>query len=63
MNTIPLAEYAKRHMKTIAAVRQMVQRGGLQTARKEGREWVIDGDEPYPDRRVKSGRYRNWRKK
>lgn len=30
---------------------QMALRGGFQTARKIGRNWVIEDSEPYPDRR------------
>ena len=29
----------------------------VETARKIGRNWVIDDSEPWPDRRVKSGKY------
>jgi hypothetical protein len=38
-------------------------RGGFKTARKIGRNWVIDKNEPYTDNRVKSGKYKGWRKK
>lgn len=34
-----------------ATVRQMALRGGFQTARKIGRNWVIEDSEPYPDHR------------
>lgn len=54
---ISLAEYAEKHGKALSSVRQMAQRGSLKTARKIGRNWVIDADEPYPDRRIKSGKY------
>ena len=33
------------------------ERGGFLTARKIGRQWFIDENEPYSDLRVKSGRY------
>lgn len=58
---ISLAEYAKMHGKAQITVNQMANRGGFKTAHKIGRNWVIDKNEPYPDRRVKSGKYRNWR--
>jgi hypothetical protein len=29
----------------------MAANGGFSTARKIGRDWFIDNDEPYPDRR------------
>ena len=31
--------------------------GGFETARKIGRNWVIEDTEPWPDRRIKSGKY------
>jgi len=59
---IPLVEYAKRHGRDNSAARHMALRGGFKTAQKMGRDWVIDEDEPYPDNRIKSGEYKNWRK-
>ena len=53
---IPLTEYAKRHGKNPAIARQAAGRGSFQTARKMGRDWVVDDAEPWPDRRVKSGK-------
>ena len=60
---ISLAEYAERHGKCQEAARKMAQRGGFQTARKIGRNWVIDSEEPWPDRRVKTGEYIVWYEK
>ena len=60
---ISLAEYAERHGKCQEAARKMAQRGGFETARKIGRNWVIDSEEPWRDKRVKSGNYIGWRKK
>ena len=60
---ISLAEYAKMHDKNPANVRQKVLRGGFKTARKVGRNWMIDKNEPYVDERIKSGKYIDWRKK
>lgn len=54
---ISLAEYAKLHNKEISSVRKMALRNSLKTARKIGRNWVIESDEPYPDNRIKSGKY------
>ena len=56
--TISLTEYAKRHNKAASTVRQMALRGGFKTARKVGRDWLIDESEPYPDARVKTGKYK-----
>ena len=54
---ISLVEYAQKHEKDPATARQMALRGGFKTARKIGRNWVIEDSEPWPDRRVKSGKY------
>ena len=59
---ISLAEYAKKHNKTDSAARRMALRGGFQTAQKIGRDWVINQNEPWPDRRIKSGKYIGARK-
>ena len=60
---ISLKEYAVRNGKELATARQMALRGGFKTAQKIGRNWVIDDQEPYPDHRVKTGKYKNWREK
>lgn len=52
---ISLAEYAHKHGRDPDTVRQMALRGGFQTARKIGRNWVIDDQEKYPDHRKKEG--------
>lgn len=57
---ISLAEYAKDHGLTQGAVRNRAAAGGFATARKIGRNWVIDSEEPYVDRRIKSGLYVGW---
>ena len=51
---ISLAEYAAIYNIDPATVRQRVLRGSYQTARKIGRNWVIDKNEPHLDHRVKS---------
>lgn len=60
---ISLAEYAQRNGRDPATARQMALRGGFKTAQKIGRDWLIDDQEPYPDRRVKTGKYKDWRTK
>lgn len=60
---ISLVEYAQAHDRDPANARQMAARGSFQTARKIGRNWVIDSEEPWPDRRVKSGEYIGWHEK
>lgn len=59
---ISLAEYAAKHGKSAVAARKMAQRGGFATARKIGSNWVIDDADPWPDHRIKSGKYIGWRK-
>jgi hypothetical protein len=60
---ISLKEYAERHGKAPVSVRQKAARGGFRTAKKIGRDWIIDENEPYEDNRVQSGEYVGWRDK
>ena len=61
---ISLTEYAKKHGKGCSTVREHIQRGNIKTARKIGKSYVIDSDEPWPkDRRLTTGKYKNWRGK
>lgn len=60
---ISLVEYAARHGKTDGAARRMAMKGGFETAQKIGRNWIIEEDEPWPDKRVKTGKYIGWRNK
>jgi hypothetical protein len=62
MSLISIVEYASLHGKSPISVQQKARRGEFKTAHKIGRNWVIDKDEPYNDCRVKSGKYKNWRK-
>ena len=55
---ISLAEYAAIHNIDSATVRQRVLRGSYQTARKIGRNWVIDKNEPHLDHRIKKEKYK-----
>lgn len=55
---IPLKEYALRLNKSPDNARHLAQRGSFNTAQKLGRDWFVDEDEPWPDRRVKSGAYK-----
>lgn len=54
---ISIVEYAQLHGKNPANARQMALRGSFATARKIGRNWVIDSVEPWPDHRIRSGKY------
>ena len=55
MTMIPITQYAAMHGKAEVTARQMARRGGLRTARKQGRDWMVDSEEPYPDRRRRMG--------
>jgi len=50
---ISLGEYAKKHSITADTARQRAARGVFKTARKIGRNWVIEKNEPYIDNRRK----------
>ena len=60
---ITLPEYAARIGKAAISVRRKCLRGTLPGAVKIGRDWLIPADAPYPDKRVKTGQYVDWRKK
>ena len=60
---ISLAQYAEKHGKDPDNIRKKAAAGQFKTARKIGRNWVIDSEEPWQDKRVKSGNYIGWRKK
>lgn len=62
-NLIPIAQYAEKLGLTANAIRRRCIRGTLPGAVKLGRDWFIPSDAPYTDTRVKSGDYKNWRKK
>ena len=57
MAIITLKEYAERNGKALSSVRQKALRGTFATAKKVGRDWFIDEDEPYSDIRITSGKY------
>lgn len=55
---IPLKEYAVRLGKNPDNARHLAQRGSFASAQKLGRDWFVDEDELWPDRRVKTGAYK-----
>lgn len=59
MGLIPLAEYARKQGRRPDVARHMAERGGFQTAQKIGNVWLIEEGETWPDRRVKTGKYRD----
>lgn len=60
---ISLIQFAELHGIAGATARQNAKNGKYKSARKIGRNWVIDRNEPIVDRRIKSGEYVGWRQK
>lgn len=60
---ITVKEYAAKYGVAERTVRQKLQGNKIPGAHKIGRDWLIPSDAPYPeDGRIKSGKYRDWRK-
>jgi hypothetical protein len=59
---VPLKDYAAKVGRSPVTIRQRCQRGTL-PATKVGRDWLIEEDEPFVDKRVTSGDYKGWRQK
>lgn len=58
-----VTEYAKLTGKDPGNIRRLLAYGKL-AGEKFGKQWMIPKDTPYPaDGRIKSGNYRNWRKR
>jgi excisionase family DNA binding protein len=58
-----VTQFAKQHDLSVGRVRQMILSGRL-SAIKIGNQWAIPANTPRPeDRRVKTGKYKDWRKK
>lgn len=63
MEYLTVSQYAKKTGKDSGNIRRMLISGRL-NGKKLGNQWIIPEDALYPsDERVKTGRYRNWRKK
>ena len=63
MDYISVTEYAKKYNLEPSGVRRALSQGRL-SGQKVGSQWIIPSDAPLPtDARVKSGKYKNWRKK
>ena len=59
---LSVTQYAEKIGLKVARVRQMAA-DGLLSATKVGSQWIIPADTPKPpDNRVKSGKYKGWRK-
>lgn len=60
---ISVTQFAEKFGKDVGNVRKLIKDERI-PAIKIGNQWAIPADaEPPADRRVKSGAYRNWRKK
>ena len=60
---ISVAQYCEKHGMDRGNVKKMIYAGRID-AIKIGHQWAIKSDEPRPaDMRVKTGKYKNWRKK
>lgn len=59
---LSVTEWCAIHGKDPGNVRRLIQAGRI-PATKVGRGWIIQADvQPPPDKRVKSGKYKDWRK-
>ena len=59
---LSVSEWAAKYGKAPSNVRKLIYDGRI-PAVKIGNQWAIPADvEPPPDKRVKSGKYKNWRK-
>ena len=54
---ITLKEYCERNGKDIRTARTKASNGDFNSAVKMGRDWLIDEDEPYVDKRFKTGKW------
>ena len=62
-NYISVTEYSKKNGIDGGTVRRRIAEGRIE-AIKVGNQWCIPCDTPLPaDARIKSGKYKNWRKK
>lgn len=62
MEYVSVSQYAQMVGKDPGNIRRMLINGTL-AGQKIGKQWVLPKDTAFPtDRRVKSGKYRNWRK-
>ena len=59
---ISVTQFAQKFGKDVGNVRKLIKDGRI-PAIKIGNQWAIPADAEPADKRVKSGEYRNWRKK
>lgn len=59
---LSVTEFAAKFGKDVGNVRRMIQQGRI-PAQRIGNQWAIPADtEPPADKRVKTGKYKDWRK-
>jgi hypothetical protein len=58
---ITIKQYAELHQVDPSTIRHRIQRGSTK-AQKVGRDWLIEEEEPYDDKRMRTGKYKGWRK-
>lgn len=61
MSLITCREYAERNGLSPTSVRHKCMRGGFKTAKKIGRDWLIDEHEVNVDHRIRGGQYVGFR--
>ena len=60
---ISVSEFAAKFGKDVGNVRRLIQQGRI-PAQRIGNQWAIPADAAPPaDKRVKTGKYKDWRKK
>lgn len=63
MEYLSVTQFCEKHGLYTGNVRRLIAEGRI-PAVKIGNQWAIPADAPPPaDKRVKSGKYRDWRKK
>jgi len=63
MALISVTQYAQLHGQDTGRVRRLIAQGRI-PAQKIGSQWAIEECTPWPlDQRVKTGQYKDWRKK
>lgn len=61
---LSVTEFSALHHMDSGNVRRLIAQGRIKGAIKIGNQWAIPTNTPKPeDKRIKSGKYKNWRKK
>lgn len=63
MEYLSVTQFGEKYKMNVGRIRHLISQGRI-PAIKIGNQWAIPADtKPPEDRRVKSGKYRDWRKK